>query len=86
MAFTTVERGPAILSQASSVLVSEDAFHWEKVFSFQKDFYKPLQLFKYGVIACPSCEMSIHDLYLSGECLVGLDGCSLKVSIEKWEK
>ena len=86
VAFTTVERGPAILSQSSSVLVSEDAFHWEKVHSFQKDFYKPLQLFKYGVIACPSGEMSIHELYLSGEGLVGLDGCSLKASIEEGEK
>ena len=86
VAFTTVERGPAILSQASSVLVSEDAFHWEKVYSFQKDFYKPLQLFKYGVISCPSGEMSVHELYLSGEGLVGLDGCSLKASIEKGGK
>ena len=84
--FTTVERGPAILSQASSVLVSEDAFHWEKIFSFKKDFYKPLQLFKYGVIACPSGLMSIHELYLSGEGLVGLDGSSLKVSVEKGQK
>jgi hypothetical protein len=82
VAFTTVERGPAILTQASSVLVSEDAFHWEKVYSFKKDFYKPLQLFKYGVIACPSGEMSIHELYLSGEGLVGLDGRSLKADIE----
>ena len=86
VAFTTVERGPAILSRASSVLVSEDAFHWEKVHSFKKDFYKPLQLFKYGVISCPSGEMSIHELYLSGEGLVGLDGCSLKACIEKGGK
>jgi hypothetical protein len=39
-------------------------------------------LFKYGVIACPSGEMSIHELYLSGEGLVGLDGRSLKADIE----
>lgn len=85
LAFTTVERGPAILSKESSVLVSEDAFHWEKISSFQKDFYRPLQLFKYGVISCPSGEMSIHEIYLSGEGLVGLDGCSLKVTLEKGE-
>jgi hypothetical protein len=85
VAFTTVERGPAILSQASSVQVSEDAFHWEKIYSFEKDFYKPLQVFKYGVISCPSGEMSVHELYLSGEGLVGLDGCSIKASIEKGE-
>jgi hypothetical protein len=86
VAFTTVERGPAILSQASSVLVSKDAFNWEKVYSFKKDIYKPVQLFKYGVISCPSGELSVNGLYLSGEGLVGLDGSSIQASIEKVEK
>lgn len=83
LSFTTIERGPAIRSQSSAILVSEDAFHWQKVYEFKKDFYRPFQLFKYGVISCPVGEMSLNDIYLSGEGLVGLDGCSLRASIER---
>ena len=81
VAFTTVEQGPAILSNESSVLVSEDAFHWQKVFGFKKDFWKPVKVFKYGVIACPSGNLASREFYISGEGLVGLDGASMKVSI-----
>jgi hypothetical protein len=81
LAFTTIERGPAILSDESSVLISEDAFHWDKIFSFKKDPWKPVQVFKYGVISCPSGEMSIKSFYLSGEGLIGLDGVSIKAGI-----
>ena len=81
VAFTTVERGPAIKRNESSVLVSRDAFHWEEVFAFKKDFWRPVQVFKYGVISCPSGDMSLHDFWISGEGLVGLDGCSLRVGI-----
>ena len=81
VAFTTVERGPAIKRNESSVLISRDAFHWEEVFTFKKDFWRPVQVFKYGVISCPSGEMSLHDFWISGEGLVGLDGCSLRVGI-----
>jgi hypothetical protein len=63
------------------VLVSEDAFHWQKIYGFKKDFWRPVKLFKYGVIALPSGELSKDELYLSGEGLVGLDGCSMRVSI-----
>ncbi len=83
VAFTTVEQGPAILSNESAVLVSEDAFHWQKIYSFRKDFWKPVKVFKYGVIALPSGELSGQELYLSGEGLVSLDGCSLRVSISR---
>ena len=83
VAFTTVERGPAIHSNLSTVLISEDAFHWQEVFRFKKDFYRPVQLFKYGVISCPGGEMSLKELYLSGEGLVGLDGCSIQARIER---
>lgn len=83
LAFTTIERGPGIHSRSSAILVSEDAFHWEKVHEFKKDFYRPVQLFKYGVISCPSGAMSMKEFYLSGEGLVGLDGCSIKARIER---
>lgn len=81
LAFTTIERGPAIRTDISEVLASMDAFHWEKIHGFKKDFWRPLQVFKYGVISCPSGEMSNECVYLSGEGLVGLDGVSLKAKI-----
>jgi hypothetical protein len=84
LAFTTIERGPAIQTDRSSVLASRDAFHWETVFEFKKDSWKPVQLFKYGVISCPSGEMSSEEVFLSGEGLIGLDGVSVKARIT-WE-
>ena len=81
LAFTTIERGPAIQSNESSILVSGDGFNREKVFAFKKDFWKPVQVFKYGVISCPSGVISVNDLYLSGEGLIGLDGTSIKARL-----
>lgn len=81
LAFTTIERGPAIQSDESSVLASEDGFEWEKVFAFKKDFWKPVQIFKYGVISVPSGIMSADCLYLSGEGLVGLEGISINARL-----
>jgi hypothetical protein len=83
IAFTTVERGPAIHRHQSQVLVSTDGFHWQEVQTFQKDAWKPVQLFKYGVISVPSGVMSAVDLWISGEGLVGFDGCSLNFRIGK---
>ena len=85
IAFTTVERGPAIKRDESSVLISRDAFHWHEVYTFKKDFWRPLQVFKYGVISCPSGDLSSQDLWISGEGLVGLDGRSLRVAITENE-
>lgn len=82
VAFTTVERGPAIQTNESSILISKDAFHWKKIFGFRKDFWRPVQLFKYGVISCPSGIMTNKKIYVSGEGLVGLDGISLCASID----
>lgn len=81
LAFTTIERGPAIQSDESSVLASRDGFHWEKIYGFKKDFWRPVQLFKYGVISCPSGDLSVEEIYLSGEGLVGLDGVSIRATI-----
>jgi len=81
LGFTTVERGPGIHRQESSILVSEDAFQWQEVHTFKKDFWRPVRLFKYGVISVPTGQMPLGDFWLSGEGLVGLDGCSLNVKI-----
>ncbi|MCA9438723.1 MAG: hypothetical protein KC978_23255, partial [Candidatus Omnitrophica bacterium] len=83
VAFTTVEKGPAITSNEASVLISPDGFNWKKAGSYKKDAWRPMKIFKYGVLACPSGEMSIDEFYLSGEGLVGLDGKSVKVRIGK---
>lgn len=82
LSFTTIEPGPAIHSLASQVLVSRDAFHWQVALTFAKDFWRPMKVFKYGVISCPSGEMDSQNLYLSGEGLVGLDGLSLALRLE----
>ncbi|MCA9411304.1 MAG: hypothetical protein KC944_08840 [Candidatus Omnitrophica bacterium] len=83
VAFTTVEKGPAITSNEASVLISPDGFNWKKAGSYKKDAWRPMKIFKYGVLACPSGEMSIDEFYLSGEGLAGLDGRSVRVRIGK---
>ena len=82
ISFTTVERGPAILRDESSILISDDAFNWQEIYTFKKDRHKPYNIFKYGVISCPSGNMSLRDFYISGEGLVGLDGTTLQLRIE----
>jgi hypothetical protein len=86
VAFTTVERGAGITSKFSEILVSPDAFQWRSIYQFKKDCYKPVQVFKYGVLSCPSGLMSSHDFYLSGEGLVGLDGRSMRIDISEKEE
>lgn len=79
--FTTVEVGPGVKRDESSVLVADDAFHWRESMTFKKDPYRPIHLFKYGVISCPSGEMSNDRVWISGEGLVGLDGSSMRLEI-----
>jgi hypothetical protein len=82
IAFTTVETGPGVQTDRASIYVSRDAFHWQPVWDFVKDRYRPVKLFKYGVINCPSGKNSAARLYLSGEGLVGLDGTTVQIAIE----
>lgn len=83
VAFTTVEPGPAIQRTESSILVSRDAFEWHEACRFGKDAYRPMRVFKYGVISCPSGELSASDFWISGEGLVGLDGSSRRLCISE---
>ena len=83
VAFTTVEPGPAVIRTSAAVLVSEDAFHWEEIHHFEKDFWRPMKVFKYGVISCPAGPMEIGELYISGEGLRDLDGSSALLEIER---
>jgi hypothetical protein len=82
LAFTTVEPGPAVQRTTAAVYVSKDAFTWQEVMQFQKDAWRPMKLFKYGVISCPSGKMSQEAIYISGEGLKGLDGISAVLTIE----
>jgi hypothetical protein len=82
LAFTTVEPGPAVTRATSAVYVSEDAYHWEEILHFAKDAWRPMKLFKYGVISCPSGVMSLRSFYISGEGLKGLDGVSATLEME----
>jgi hypothetical protein len=79
--FTTVETGPGVKRMQSSVLVAEDGFHWRELMTFEKDRYRPMELFKYGVVSCASGELSNHCFWISGEGLVGLDGASMRLEI-----
>ena len=84
LAFTTVEAGTGIQRKESAVLVSADAFEWQEVHTFRKDAWRPMKVFKNGILICPSGPMTSQNLYLSGEGLRGLDGQSLRVRI-RWE-
>lgn len=81
VASTTVERGPAITSDHASVYVSEDAFNWHEAGHLVKDMYRPMRVFKYGVISYPTGALSADEFYLSGEGLVGLDGRTRRARI-----
>jgi len=84
IAFTTVEAGAGIHRMESVVLVSADAFHWQEVHTFRKDAWRPMKVFKNGILICPSGPMTSQEFYLSGEGLRGLDGQSLRARI-RWE-
>ncbi|OSM06144.1 hypothetical protein MAIT1_01105 [Magnetofaba australis IT-1] len=83
VAFTTVEEGPGILSNESQVLTSRDGFHWQEAYRFTKDRWRPMSLFKFGVISCAEGPMPPGELYISGEALQGLEGRS---GILRWEE
>jgi hypothetical protein len=82
LAFTTVEPGPAVHRRTAGIFASRDAFTWQEILHFPKDAWRPMKLFKYGVISCPSGEMSQKSLYISGEGLRGMDGISATLRIE----
>jgi hypothetical protein len=84
IACTTVERGPGILSNDASVLVSRDAFHWQTVASFPKDAWRPFKAFKAGAISCPTGQNHSNGFYLSGQALKGFDGITLHVALD-WQ-
>lgn len=82
LAFTTVEPGPAVHRNTAAIYASNDAFNWKEIYQFPKDAWRPMKLFKYGVISCPSGTMSQKAFFLSGEGLKGLDGISATLCIE----
>lgn len=85
IAFTTVEPGPAVRRNSAAVLGSSDAFHWHEIYRFKKDFWRPMKLFKYGVVSCPTGPLEAATLPVSGEGLIGLDGVSMLMHIA-WDR
>lgn len=81
VAFTTVEPGSGIKTSYSSLLTSKDGFKWSDAARFKKDSWRPMKLFKYGVISCPSGVFKSDEFFISGEGLQGFDGISMKIKI-----
>jgi hypothetical protein len=85
IAFTTVEPGVSVKRDTAAVLISNDGFDWQEIHSFEKDAWRPMKLFKYGVISMPSGKMNSKSVYMSGEGLVGFDGRSMKACVGEKE-
>jgi len=81
MAFTTVEPGPALQRMESLILLSRDGFSWQEAAALKKDIWRPMKLFKYGVINTPTGKMTSDSVWISGEGLIGLDGKSARLRI-----
>jgi hypothetical protein len=81
LAFTTVEPGPSVDRRTAAIFASQDAVEWKEIYRFPKDQWRPMKLFKYGVISCPSGVMSQNEFLISGEGLKGLDGISARLNI-----
>ena len=79
---TSVETGSEVKSNYAKVYHSTDFVHWKVIKEFKKDKL-PMSFFKYGVISFAEGKQSLSDFVIFGEGLVGFDGVSLKVSIEK---
>jgi len=82
VACTAVEKGPGIMSDRASLLVSRDGFVWREATSFKKDRWRPYAAFKAGVISCATGANDSQSLYLSGQALSGFDGITLRVAID----
>lgn len=83
VACTTVEKGPGIMSDRASILVSRDAFQWREAASFKKDHWRPYAAFKSGAISCATGANNRDSLYLSGQGLQGFDGITLRVALDE---
>ena len=75
LAQTSIEPGSAVKSKHSKIFYSNDLMHWYQVASFKKDLL-PKILFKFGVVSFSDGHQTLDDFTISGEALLGLDGCS----------
>lgn len=77
----SVENGKAIRTQEALVYISRNALNWEIASSFRKDIW-PMPIFKWGTISFPSGNFNSKNIWISGEALKKLDGCSKLLYIE----
>lgn len=78
---TTIEQGPGVLSASATIHASTDGFTWTAVRRFRKDPWRPMGLFKYGIISFASGQLRSDSVWISGEALWNLDGVSAECSI-----
>lgn len=81
LAATTVESGPGVLTREATVYASRNGFDWSPVRRFRKDPWRPMKLFKYGVISFANGAVSSDRLWINGEGLWNLDGMSAECSL-----
>lgn len=80
LATSSVEHGAAATADAAKVWASRDARIWSEILSFTKDRW-PMPYFKWGTIALPSGRFASDNVWISGEGVNGLDGCSINFAV-----
>jgi hypothetical protein len=74
LAASSVEHGYSLIHKKAHLLISDDLEHWESIQVFKKDYYYPLDFFKYGAIGFPIGEQNINQVNCYGEALINFDG------------
>jgi hypothetical protein len=74
LAASSVEHGYSLAHKKSHLLISTDLENWISSKNFQKDYYYPLDFFKYGAIGFPIGEQQIETVSCFGEALINFDG------------
>ncbi len=80
IAATTVEHGYSMKHKKAHLLISSnDAETWTSIKSFDKDYYYPLDFFKYGAIGFPIGQQKKEKFSCFGEALIDFDGVTITI-------
>ena len=82
VAGVSVEPGLAVDTTSAQLIYSSNYLDWEVALEIPKDMWS-MKLFKYGVISFSDGNQSSDDFMISGEGLVGLDGMSMNVKLNR---
>lgn len=83
LAASSVEHGYSLKHKKAHLLISDDLEHWESIQVFKKDYYYPLDFFKYGAIGFPIGEQNINEVNCFGEALINFDGKVKTINLTK---